>query len=236
MSQQLPINRIVFEDNHLLVANKLPGELVQGDYTGDIPLLEKVREYIRVTYDKPGNVFTGLIHRLDRPTSGLVVFAKTSKALARMNAIFEQRQVRKTYWALVKGVPRQVSARLEHHLKKDQKKNKSFVVSPGVKGARKAILNYRLLHKSESYSLLEIELETGRHHQIRVQLAAAGMPIKGDLKYGFPRSNPDASISLHARNIDFEHPVSNEKLNMAAPLPEGDKVWRYFTKLEATKE
>ncbi|HAD98663.1 MAG TPA: RNA pseudouridine synthase [Cryomorphaceae bacterium] len=235
MSVALEKKRILFEDNHLLAALKLPGELVQGDHTGDTPLLEKVREYIRITYDKPGNVYTGLIHRLDRPTSGVVLFAKTSKALARMNAVFEKREVAKTYWALIKGKPDKEEDRLVNYLKKDEKKNKSFAVSKSDKLAKKAILNYRCVDHSESYSLLEVELETGRHHQIRVQLATAGMSIKGDLKYGFPRSNHDASISLHARSISFEHPVSGEHLKITAPVPEGDKVWRYFSKLDAHK-
>lgn len=235
MSIALDKERVLFEDNHLLIVSKLPGELVQGDYTGDIPLLEMVREYIRIAYDKPGNVFAGLIHRLDRPTSGIVVFAKTSKSLARMNAIFEKREVAKTYWALVKGKPQSESNRLVHYLKKDQKKNKSFPVSKKDAQAKKAILTYRCIMQSDSYSLLEVELETGRHHQIRVQLASEGMPIKGDLKYGFPRSNHDASISLHARSISFIHPVSGEDVFISAPLPHGDKVWKYFSKLDTDK-
>ena len=229
-------SRILFEDNHLIIVNKLAGELVQGDYTGDQPLVEVVREYIRtqhiVQYNKPGNVFTGLVHRLDRPTSGIVVFAKTSKALSRMNAIFEKREVDKRYWALVRENPPKNSERLLHYLRKDGSKNKSFVFDKEQKGVKKAALTYTILAKSESYKLLEIELETGRHHQIRVQLAAIGCPIKGDLKYGFPRSNRDASISLHARSISFQHPVSKEILAIKAPLPDSDNVWKYFNSLE----
>lgn len=229
-------SRILFEDNHLLIVNKLAGELVQGDFTGDKPLLEIVRDYIKVTYDKPGNVFAGLVHRLDRPTSGIVVFAKTSKALTRMNAIFEKREVDKRYWTLVREKPPQDSERLVHYLRKDAAKNKSFTFKKDQNGVKKAALTYTVLGKSESYFLLEIELETGRHHQIRAQLSAIGCAIKGDLKYGFPRSNKDASISLHARSISFIHPVSNEPLFIKAPLPESDKVWKFFNSLEISKK
>jgi 23S rRNA pseudouridine1911/1915/1917 synthase len=220
-------SRILLEDNHLLVVNKQAGELVQGDHTGDTPLLEKVREYIRVTYKKPGNVFTGLVHRLDRPTSGIVVFAKTGKALSRMNAIFEKRELNKIYWALVKQAPPKLNDRLVHYLKKDAKKNKSFSVKKDASGAKKAILQYKQLAQSDSFTLLEIELETGRHHQIRAQLAQIGSPIRGDLKYGFPRSNDDGSISLHARALSFSHPVTKEEINIVAPTL-SDKVWRYM--------
>lgn len=225
-------SRILFEDNHLIVVNKNAGELVQGDFTGDKPLLELLRDYIKVKYEKPGNVFLGLVHRLDRPTSGVVIFAKTSKALARMNSIFEKREVDKTYWALVREQPPKKQDRLVNYLKKDQKKNKSFSYSNDKNGAKKAVLSYEVLGRSESYHLLEIKLETGRHHQIRAQLAEIGCPIKGDLKYGFPRSNKDASISLHARNISFIHPVSKEAINIEAPLPNSDKVWNYFSTLD----
>ncbi len=219
--------RIIFEDNHLIVLNKLAGELVQGDFTGDVPLLEKVREYIAVKYNKPGNVFTGLVHRLDRPTSGIVVFAKTSKALARMNSIFEKREVEKIYWAIVQGTPDKSEDRLIHFLKKDQKKNKSQYFFKEIVGSKKAVLSYRLLKKMDYYSLLEIKLETGRHHQIRVQLSSIGCPIKGDLKYGFPRSNKDASVCLHARKAIFVHPVSGEQLELEAPLPTGEHIWKH---------
>ncbi len=220
--------RILFEDNHLIAVNKLPGELVQGDYTGDKPLLEKVRDFIREEYEKPGNVFTGLIHRLDRPTSGVVVFAKTSKALARMNAIFEKRDVEKTYWAIVAGQPKEEEGHLEHFLRKDQKKNKSQFFLKEQKGSKKAVLSYKVVKKLEHYSLLEIKLETGRHHQIRVQLSAIGHPIKGDLKYGFSRSNKDASVCLHAKNVKFEHPVSGEPILLDAPLPTGENIWKFI--------
>lgn len=220
-------SRILFEDNHLIIVNKLPGELVQGDITGDIPLLEKVREYIRLTYDKPGNVFTGLIHRLDRPTSGIVVFAKTSKALTRMNAVFEKRDVEKIYWAIVQGAPSLESSTLTHWLKKDRQKNKSFYYPKEIPGSKKAVLHYKVLKKLTHYSLLEVKLDTGRHHQIRVQLSAIGCPIKGDLKYGFARSNRDASICLHARSISFVHPVHKEKLTVIAPLSLGEDTWKH---------
>ena len=227
--------RILFEDNHLIIINKNAGELVQGDFTGDKPLLETVREYIRDKYDKPGNVFTGLVHRLDRPTSGIVVFAKTSKALTRMNTLFEKREVSKTYWALVRNEPAKKEDRLIHFLKKDPKKNRSFSYSNDKNGAKKAVLSYKTLAKSESYYLLEVALETGRHHQIRAQLSEIGCPIKGDLKYGFPRSNKDASISLHARYLSFVHPVSKETLNITAPAPNTDKVWQFFSNLQFSK-
>lgn len=220
--------RILFEDNHLIIVNKLAGELVQGDHTGDQPLLEKVREYIRVTYDKPGNVFCGLVHRLDRPTSGLVIFAKTGKALARMNKIFEQRQIQKFYYAVVQNRPAKDADRLEHFLKKDAKKNRSYPRPANDKEAKKAILNYNLIASSQRYHLLEVELHTGRHHQIRAQLAAIGCPIKGDLKYGFDRSNHDASISLHAGKVKFEHPVTKEALEIRAANPGEDAIWRIF--------
>lgn len=200
---------------------------MQGDFTGDKPLLEKVRDYLRDEYNKPGNVFTGLVHRLDRPTSGVVVFAKTSKALARMNSIFEKRDVEKTYWAIVKGFPQEKEGKLEHYLKKNQKKNKSEYFFKPVEGSKRAALFYKVVKKLEQYSVLEISLETGRHHQIRVQLSAIGCPIKGDLKYGFPRSNKDESICLHAKRVIFEHPVSKDKLTIEAPLPTGENIWKF---------
>lgn len=220
--------RIIYEDNHLIVLNKRSGELVQGDFTGDEPLLEKVRTYIKVKYQKPGNVFCGLVHRLDRPTSGIVVFARTSKALARMNKLFQEREVDKRYYAIVKDKPRQQQERLTHYLAKDSKKNKSFVYADGKKGAKKADLEYRLIGSSERYYLLEVKLFTGRHHQIRVQLAHIGLPIKGDLKYHYPRSNHDASISLHAGYLAFKHPVSGEELEFRAPCLGEDAIWRIF--------
>lgn len=221
-------SRIIFEDNHLIAVNKLPGELVQGDSTGDQPLLEKVKDYLRLKYKKPGNVFTGLIHRLDRPTSGVVVFARNSKALARMNKVFEKREVEKKYWAVVGGIPDKQEDRLVHFLKKDEKRNKALFFGSEKSGAKKAVLSYRVIKKIDHYTLLEVSLETGRHHQIRAQLSATGHPIKGDLKYGFPRSNRDASICLHAKFLKFDHPVSGEEIVLEAPLPEGEGVWKHF--------
>lgn len=220
--------RIIFEDNHLIVVNKWPGELVQGDYTGDVPLLEMVREHIRIKYKKPGNVFAGLVHRLDRPTSGVVVFAKTSKALARMNSIFEKREVEKIYWAIVQGSPDKSEDRLIHFLRKDQKKNKSQYFFKEQANTKKAVLSYKVMKKLEYYSLLEIKLETGRHHQIRVQLSSIDCPIKGDLKYGFSRSNKDGSVCLHAKKAIFVHPVSGETLELEAPLPTGENIWKHI--------
>ncbi len=220
--------RVLFEDNHLIIVNKLPGELVQGDFTGDKPLLEGVRDYIKETYNKPGNVFTGLVHRLDRPTSGIVIFAKTSKALARMNSLFEKREVDKIYWAIVQGKPHPASNSLEHFLKKDSKKNKSQFFLREVKGSKRAALSYKTIKNLDQYSVLEIKLETGRHHQIRAQLSAIKHPIKGDLKYGFSRSNKDASICLHAKIVIFEHPVSKETIRVKAPLPTGESIWKHI--------
>lgn len=225
-----PLNkeRLVYEDNHLLVACKLPGELVQGDITGDVPLLEKVRHYIKVTYNKPGNVYCGLVHRLDRPTSGLVVFAKTSKALARLNAIFQNREVEKTYYAVTKKAMQPAQGKLTHYLKKNSAKNKSFVGKAETKGAKKAELTYRLISTSQNYFLYEVGLLTGRHHQIRAQFAAAGAPLKGDLKYGFPRSNSDGSISLHAGKMNLLHPVTKEKLTFKVLYPGADEIWHHL--------
>lgn len=220
--------RVLYEDNHLLIVNKLPGELVQGDNTGDEPLLEKVKTYIGQKYDKPGEVFCGLVHRLDRPTSGLVIFARTSKALARMNKLFEERQIEKKYFALVKAQPSAKSAELTNFLSRNRKKNKSFVVAKNRAGAKEARLSYTWVGSADNYHLLKIDLHTGRHHQIRAQLAHQNMPIKGDLKYGFPRSNEDASISLHAGYISFEHPVKGKLISLNAPHPKPDAVWKYF--------
>lgn len=199
--------RILFEDNHLIILNKLPSELVQGDKTGDESLLELVREYIRSTYNKPGNVFTGLVHRIDRPVSGAVVFAKTGKALARMNELVKVRDFDKTYLAIVRQKPPKTSEELTHYLVKNEKQNKSYVSLPTVNAAKEARLAYKLIGQSDRFLLLEIALFTGRHHQIRAQLSAIGCPIRGDLKYGYDRPNPDGSISLHARRLVFIHPV-----------------------------
>lgn len=208
--------RILYEDNHLIIVEKLPGEIVQGDKTGDVPLLEEVREYLKVTYNKPGNVFCGLVHRIDRPVGGAVIYAKTSKALARMNELVKNHLIRKIYWALVEGCPEQEEATLTHFLRKNEKLNKSFCVDEHTEGARKAVLSYKIVEKYDRYSLLEVELQTGRHHQIRLQLAAMGHCIKGDLKYGAKRSNSDSSISLQAHRLIFEHPVSHLTVDVTA--------------------
>jgi 23S rRNA pseudouridine1911/1915/1917 synthase len=215
---------VLYEDNHLIAINKRPGDLVQGDKTGDLPLSDWVKQYIKKKYNKPGEVFLGTVHRLDRPTSGIVIFAKTSKALERMNKMFREKDIEKTYWALVKNKPSKTKDRLEDFLVKDPKTNKSKVTSEKTSNSKKAILNYSIRQTLNNYYLLEINLETGRHHQIRTQLAAIGCPIKGDLKYGFPRSNKDAGISLHARQIDFIHPVKKEPLKIVAPCPK-DTLW-----------
>ncbi len=215
---------VLYEDNHLIAINKRPGDLVQGDKTGDAPLSDWVKQYIKKKYNKPGEVFLGTVHRLDRPTSGIVIFAKTSKALERMNKMFREKDIDKTYWALVKSKPFKIKDRLEDFLVKDPKTNKSKVTSEKTLNSKKAILNYHIRQTLNNYYLLEIKLETGRHHQIRTQLAAIGCPIKGDLKYGFPRSNKDAGISLHARKIDFIHPVKKEPLTIVAPCPK-DTLW-----------
>ncbi len=216
--------QILFEDNHLIAVGKRAGDLVQGDKTGDTPLGEVVKLYLKEKYDKPGEVFLGVIHRLDRPTTGVVVFARTSKALSRMNALFAGGRTRKTYWALVGNPPPKQQDRLEHWLERDPRKNKSFARPSRTAGSKKAALTYQVLLALDNYYLLEIGLETGRHHQIRAQLAAIGCPIKGDLKYGFPRSNPDGGIHLHARSLEFIHPVRKEPVQVVAPLPE-DPLW-----------
>ncbi|GAA4281992.1 RluA family pseudouridine synthase [Gaetbulibacter aestuarii] len=216
--------QIIYEDNHMIVVNKRAGDIVQGDKTGDTPLSDIVKAYIKEAYNKPGNVYLGTVHRLDRPTTGLVIFAKTSKALTRLNKLFAQKDIAKTYWAVVKNRPPKAQDRLVHWLKKNPKNNKSYAHSKEVKDSKKAILSYKLLKTLNNYYLLEVNLETGRHHQIRCQLAEIGCPIKGDLKYGFDRSNPDAGIHLHARSIAFIHPVQKEELTITAPLPQ-DPIW-----------
>ena len=218
---------VIYEDNHIIIVSKISSEIVQGDKTGDTPLSETVKQYLKEKYHKPGNVFVGVVHRLDRPVSGLVVFAKTSKALARLNEMFKNGDVHKTYWAVVRNCPREPEATLEHYLVRNEKQNKSYAYDREKPGAKKAILHYRLIGRSENYYLLEVDLKTGRHHQIRCQLAKIGCPIKGDLKYGFPRSNPDGSISLHARRVSFVHPVSKELIDVEAPLP-GGNLWHGF--------
>ena len=218
---------IIFEDNHLISVNKRSGDIVQGDKTGDIPLCEQVKEFLRVKYNKQGNVFCGVIHRIDRPVSGVVVFAKTSKALARMNQLVHDRQIQKQYWAIVKNPPAKPKGNLVHYLYKNESKNKAIVSDIPKNGYLKAELNYELIASSDHYHLLDIELITGRHHQIRAQLSAIGSPIRGDLKYGFFRSNPDASISLHARNVSFLHPVTLQTTTITAPPPK-DALWNSF--------
>ena len=220
-------SRILFEDNHLIIINKLPGELVQGDETGDVTLADKVKEYLKVTYNKPGNVYLGIPHRLDRPTSGIVVYTKTEKALIRLNEAFKGSSVKKTYWAVVDNMPKKSESTLIHYIVRNSANNKSVAYPKEIKGSKIAKLDYKLIGKSEKYYLLEIALHTGRHHQIRAQLAAIGLHIKGDLKYGFPRSNPDGGIHLHARKIVFTHPVKKEELTIIAPPPH-DTVWDYF--------
>lgn len=218
---------VVYEDNHIIVVNKTASEIVQGDKTGDTPLSETVKEYLKVKYNKPGNVFIGVTHRLDRPVSGLVVFAKTSKALSRLNDMFRLGEVKKTYWAIVKERPKELEGELTNWLVRNEKQNKSYAYDREVPNSKKAILRYKLIGHSQNYHLLEVDLQTGRHHQIRCQLAKMGCPIKGDLKYGSPRSNPDGSICLHARRVTFVHPVSKEVVDLMAPLP-GGNLWNGF--------
>ncbi|HBT84515.1 MAG: RNA pseudouridine synthase [Fermentimonas sp.] len=218
---------VLYEDNHIIIINKRAGEIVQGDKTGDKPLSEIVKEYLKEKYNKPGNVFCGVTHRLDRPTSGVVVFAKTSKALSRLNEMFRNDSVEKLYWAIVKNRPLRTEDVLIHYLIKNEKNNKSTAYNTEKPQAKKAVLHYKLISTSQNYNLLEVDLETGRHHQIRCQLSKIGCPIKGDLKYGADRSNPDGSISLHARYISFIHPVSKIKIEITAPVPD-DNLWKAF--------
>ena len=218
---------VVYEDNHIIVVNKTASEIVQGDKTGDVPLSDMVKQYLKEKYQKPGNVFVGVTHRLDRPVSGLVIFAKTSKALSRLNEMFKNSEIKKTYWAIVKECPKQEEAELTHYLVRNEKQNKSYAYAEEVKNSKKAVLHYKLIARSDNYYLLEVDLKTGRHHRIRCQLAKMGSPIKGDLKYGAPRSNPDGSICLHARSVKFIHPVSKEWIELEAPVPEGN-LWNGF--------
>ncbi len=214
----------MYEDNHLIVVNKRPGDIVQGDKTGDTPLSEITKQYLKAKYKKPGNVYLGVVHRLDRPTSGIVVFAKTSKALPRLNKLFSEGEAQKTYWAVVKNAPPTENGTLIHWLVRNAKQNKSYAHEKEVPNSKKAVLNYHCAKKLNHYSLLEIELKTGRHHQIRAQLAAIGCAIKGDLKYGADRSNKDGSIHLHARKLSLAHPVKKERIEFIAPPPD-DPVW-----------
>ncbi len=223
--------QVLYEDNHVIIVSKQAGEIVQGDKTGDTPLSETVKSYIKEKYAKPGAVFLGVVHRLDRPVSGVVVFARTSKALTRLNEMFRTQAVQKTYWALVQNEPREPEATLTHYLVRNEKQNKSYAYDHERPNAKKAVLDYKVIGHTDRYTLLEVHLQTGRHHQIRCQLAAIGCPIRGDLKYGAPRSNPDGSISLHARRIRFEHPVSHLLIDVVAPAPD-EGPWKGMTNEE----
>ena len=216
---------VLYEDNHIIIINKKVGDIAQGDKTGDQPLGELVKEYIKKKYNKPGNVYLGVVHRLDRPTSGIIIFARTSKALERLNKMLREKQIKKTYWAVVKNAPLEKENTLINFLKKNPKNNKSTVFHKETEGSKKAILHYKTIKNLDNYCLLEIDLETGRHHQIRAQLASIGSPIKGDLKYGFSRSNKNGGIHLHARQIVFVHPVTKETIKIEAPLPSRDSIW-----------
>lgn len=223
---------VLYEDNHIIIINKTCSEIVQGDKTGDKPLSETVKEYLKEKYNKPGNVFCGVTHRLDRPVSGIVIFAKTSKALSRLNDMFKNKEIKKTYWAIVKNTPKATEGTLTYYLVKNEKQNKSYAYKTEKPNSKLAVLHYKLKARSEKYNLLEIDLKTGRHHQIRCELAKIGCPIKGDLKYGFERSNPDGGISLHARHVSFIHPVSKELIEITAPLPE-ERLWKALEKAAA---
>jgi 23S rRNA pseudouridine1911/1915/1917 synthase len=226
-SNRLLEENILFEDNHLIIINKLSSQIVQGDKTGDKPLADLVKDYIKVKYKKTGDVFLGVVHRLDRPVSGAVIFARTSKSLTRINALIKNRGIKKTYWAVVKNKPPKESDTLVNFLRRDEARNKSYITGENTKSAQQASLSYKLIGSSDNYYLLEIDLQTGRHHQIRAQLAGIGCPIKGDLKYGYPRSNSDASIHLHARRLYFIHPVTLNPVSISASTP-NDPVWNYF--------
>ena len=220
---------ILYEDNHLIIINKNCGELVQSDSTGDISLEQAVKEYVKNKYGKSGDVFLGVVHRVDRPVSGIMVFARTTKAQLRLNRMLQEKLIRKTYWAVVKNLPPEETGTLIHYIIRNTKSNRSYAHSGECRGSKKAVLHYRHIASSDRYHLLEIDLETGRHHQIRCQLAAIACPIRGDLKYGFPRSNPNGGISLHARQIRFKHPVKAEEINLIAPLPD-DPLWEIFAR------
>lgn len=221
---------VIYEDNHLLIVNKAVGEIVQGDKTGDEPLVETMKRWLKDKYSKPGNVFCGVVHRLDRPVVGLVIFAKTSKALARMNEMFRNGDVKKTYWAIVKKQPAKVADTLTHYITSVERNNKSYASVKETKGSQKAVLEYKTIGRGENYSLLEIRLLTGRKHQIRVQLSTIGSPIKGDLKYGSQRSNPNGGISLLSRRVQFTHPVSGVEIDVTAPLPD-EPLWHALSNI-----
>lgn len=222
-----PELQILYEDNHVIVINKRASDIVQGDKTGDETLPDKIKSYLKEKYQKPGNVFCGVVHRLDRPTSGVVIFARTSKALVRLNAQFRDKETNKTYWAIVETKPEIPSGTLVHYLKKNEQQNKSYASDKETPGSKKAVLHYKFLGSSDRYHLLEIALETGRHHQIRCQLSSIGCMIKGDIKYGAKRPNQDGSISLHARSLEFIHPITKETITITAPVPQ-DPVWQFF--------
>lgn len=224
------IPEILYEDNHIIAVNKKPSDLTQGDSSGDESLDTAIKVYLAKKYNKPGEVFLGVVHRLDRPVGGVLLYARTSKALSRLNEIFKSREVDKIYWAIVKERPPEEEGTLTHYIKKNEKQNKSYVYDHEVKGSKEASLSYRTLGRSDRYWLLEINLHTGRHHQIRAQLSSVGCPIKGDLKYGYPRSNEGGGISLIARRIEFVHPVKKEKMVLTAPLPRND-VWKAFSEI-----
>ena len=226
MTNERPLN-ILFEDNHLIIVNKYSGDIVQSDKTGDKPLVDKVKEYIKEKYNKPGDVFLGIPHRIDRPTTGIVIFCRNSRSLERINQMFKDKAISKTYWAIVKDKPPAESAKLVHYMKRNEQQNKSYASDQKTTGSQHAELDYRILASSDRYFLLEIDLHTGRHHQIRAQLSKIGCPIKGDLKYGYDRSNEDASISLHARKVSFIHPSKKTMMEIVAPVPD-DKLWKYF--------
>lgn len=219
---------VIYEDNHIIIVSKTANEIVQGDKTGDVCLLDTVKAYIKEKYNKPGEVFLGLAHRLDRPTSGLVIFARTSKALSRLNEMFRNGDIHKTYWAITGKRPESDEGTLEDYIQRNEKLNKSFVAKAESKDAKKAVLKYKIISFSDRYYLWEINLLTGRHHQIRCQLANIGCPVKGDLKYGYPRSNSDGGLSLHARRVKFIHPVSKIEIDVTAPVPKHDKLWQFF--------
>lgn len=219
--------QVLHEDNHVIVVNKRPSDIVQGDKTGDVTMPDQIKEFLRVKYNKPGNIFCGVVHRLDRPTSGAVVFAKTSKALTRLNEQFREKDTQKVYWAVVEKAPQSNTGHLENFLLKNEKQNKAYVHQKEVSGSKKAILDYRVVSQSDKYTLIEVTLHTGRHHQIRAQMAHIGCIIKGDLKYGAKRSNADGSIHLHARYLSFIHPTTKETIQITAPVPE-DSLWKWF--------
>lgn len=227
MNMSVMVNEILYEDNHLLIINKKPSQIIQGDKTGDKPLSDQLKDFIKERDHKPGNVFLGVVHRIDRPVSGVVIFAKTGKALTRLNNMLKKGEIHKTYWVVVKNKPYPEKGCLINFLRRDEQKNKAFAYDHPVANTQKAELTYELIGQSDQYFLLQVQLITGRHHQIRAQLAKIGCPVKGDLKYGFERSNPDGSIHLHARSVEFMHPVKHETIKVIADPP-SEKLWNFF--------